>query len=106
MPLKMTNEVSIMDVVAIGGSLLVGAGVFFGYGVDIGENTVAIQHIKGDLVKIEKQNDDGEKKILDLLNKQGDAITDIRKEAATGRLRIEDKLDKLIDRELDKRGGP
>lgn len=100
MPLKVTNEVSIMDVVAIGGLLIGGAAVFFGYGVDISTNATQITQIKDDVIKIERRAELSEGKILDQLKQQGETMKDIQKESADSRLRIEDKLDRLIERQL------
>ena len=99
-PLKVTNEVSIMDVVAIGGLLIGGAAVFFGYGVDISTNATQITQIKDDVIKIERRAELSEGKILDQLKQQGETMKDIQKESADSRLRIEDKLDRLIERQL------
>ncbi len=100
MPLKMTNEVSWMDVFAIGGLLLGGAAVFFSYGTDIAANSVAVQGVQQDIVRVERKVDEENGKIVDLIEKQTIEMRVIRQESEAGRIRIEDKLDKIIDREL------
>lgn len=100
MPLKVTNEVSLMDVIAIGGLVIGGAAVFFGYGVDISKNSTEITQVKADVVRIERSAELSEGKILDLLKQQSETMKDIQKESADSRLRIEDKLDRLIERQL------
>lgn len=93
MPLKMTNEVSIMDVVAIGGLLLGGAGIFFGYGANIQENTTEINHLQSDVSRIERSAEKSEQKILTQLG-------EIKQDAAKDRQDIKTKLDRLIERQI------
>ena len=101
MPLKFTNEISFMDVIAIGGLLLGGVGVFFGiagevqtHGVQIAENSRAIS-------RVEHKAAEDNNKVVDMLKQQTIEMRVIRQESEAGRIRIEDKLDKIIDRELN-----
>lgn len=101
MPLKMTNEISVMDIVAIGGLMLGGAAVIFGYGTEIAENAIAIEGAQHDIARVENKLDTENSKIMDALKLQTVEMRIIRQESEAGRMRIEDKLDKIIERELD-----
>lgn len=101
MPLKFTNEVSWMDVFAIGGLLLGGAGVFFGVAGDIRTHDVQIAENTKAISRVERHMGEENSKILDLLKQQSIQVREIRMESEAGRLRIEQKLDKIVDRELD-----
>ena len=101
MPLKFTNEVSWMDVFAIGGLLLGGAGVFFGIAGDVKTHDVQIAENTKSISRVERHMAEENSKILNMLKDQAIQVREIRLESEAGRLRIEDKLDKIIDRELD-----
>ena len=100
MPLKMTNEVSWMDVFAIGSMVVGGTAFIFSYGTNIAENTLAVQSAQNDIARVERKVDQENGKIIDLIEKQTVEMRVIRQESEAGRIRIEDKLDKIIDREL------
>jgi len=101
MALKMTNEVSLVDLFAIGGLLAGALAFFFGYGVTIQENHTSISHIKSDMVRLERVGEARDTEILEQLKEQRDDLKEIRTESMAGRKDIIGKLDKLIDRELD-----
>ena len=100
MPLKMTNEVSWMDVFAIGGLMLGGAAVFFGIAGDVKTHGVQIADNARSISRVEHKMDEENTKIVDLIKQQTIEMRVIRQESEAGRIRIEDKLDKIIDREL------
>lgn len=100
MALKMTNEVSWMDIFAIGGLLLGGAGVFFGIAGDVKTHGVQIAENTKTISRVEHKMDVENVKIVDLIKQQTVEMRVIRAESEAGRVRIEDKLDKIIDREL------
>lgn len=101
MALKMTNEVSVMDIVAIGGLLIGGAAVFFGIAGDVKTHTIQIAENGRAISRVENHMADENNKILNMLKDQAIQVREIRLESEAGRLRIEEKLDKIIDRELD-----
>ena len=101
MALKMTNEVSLVDLFAIGGLLAGALAFFFGYGVTIQENNTSISHIKSDMVRLERVGEVRDTEILEQLKEQRDDLKDLRKEGMEGRKDVLDKLDKLITRDLD-----
>ncbi len=101
MPLKMTNEVSWMDVFAIGGLMIGGAAVFFGIAGDVKTQGVQIADNARSISRVEHKVDQENGKIVDLIEKQTIEMRVIRQESEAGRIRIEDKLDKIIDRELE-----
>ena len=101
MALKMTNEVSRMDVFAIGGLVLGGAGVFFGLGADVQMQGVQIVANTESIHRVERQAQGNNDRVLDLLKQQTVEMKEIRAESEAGRIRIENKLDKIIDRALD-----
>lgn len=95
-PIQFDNRVSWMDVIAIvgiAGSALYG---YFGYGEGIRDNQSDIDYIKRDVVRIEEK-----------VNHQGQAITEklekMGAEQKADNLRIESKIDRLIERELNAR---
>jgi hypothetical protein len=101
MPLKMTNEVSVMDVVAIGGLLLGGATVFFGMGADVQTHSVQIAENTRAISRVEHKAEEDNNKVIEMLKAQSIEVRIIRQEAESGRMRIEDKLDRLVERELN-----
>ena len=101
MPLKMTKEVSLMDVIAIGGLLLGGVGVFFGIAGDVQTHTVQIAENTKAISRVEHKAAEDNGKVIDMLKQQTVEMRVIRQESESGRIRIEDKLDKIIDRELN-----
>lgn len=101
MPLKMTNEVSLMDIIAIGGLLLGGAAVFFNYGTDIAQNKLAIHGVENDIARVERKVDTENGKVIDMLRLQTIEMREIRQESEAGRIRIETKIDRMLERELN-----
>ena len=66
-----------------------------------------IAHIRSDVARVERQAGEADKRVLEQLGKLESGMNEIKKESASGRKDILDKLDKLIERELDIRnGGP
>ena len=103
MPLKMTNEVSVMDIVAIGGLLVGGLAVFFGVNAEVQTHTVQIAENTRAIVRVETRVEREQRMVLDALEAQAQETRSYRTEAQSGLQRIEDKLDKVIERELDEK---
>lgn len=101
MAIKFTNEVSVMDIFAIGGLMLGGAAVFFGIAGDVQTHTVQIAENTRAISRVEHKATEDNNKVLDMLRQQTVEMRVIRQESEAGRMRIEDKLDKIIERELD-----
>lgn len=105
MRLQFDNRVSWMDIVAILGMGLTALGVVFGVQSDVEMNTARIAEIdkrlEAETRRINKTIDDQNVLILREFNGIEQEIREIRKESAEGRLRIEEKLDRLIERKLD-----
>lgn len=89
-----------MDVFAIGGLMIGGAAVFFGVAGDVKTQGVQIADNTRSINRVEHKVDQENGKIIDLIEKQTIEMRVIRQEGEAGRIRIEDKLDKIIDREL------
>ncbi len=90
-----------MDVFAIGGLMIGGAAVFFGIAGDVKTQGVQIADNARSISRVEHKVDQENGKIVDLIEKQTIEMRVIRQESEAGRIRIEDKLDKIIDRELE-----
>lgn len=101
MPMKFTNEISVMDIFAIGGLVVGGAAVFFGIAGDVQTHTVQIAENTRAISRVEHKATEENNKVLDLLKQQAVEVRIIRQEAEAGRMRIEDKLDRLVERELN-----
>jgi hypothetical protein len=101
MPLNFDSKVSVMDIFAIAIGLGTALTVFFGVSTDVSNNSVQIRHNKDNLARIERKADQGDQAILSQLREQKISIKEIRIESAQGREKIIQKLDKLIDRELN-----
>lgn len=104
MPLKFDNRISYMDVVAIAAAGLTAMTVFFGVSTDVTTNSQTIAHIQTDLKRIEVTSARRDDEIMVQLKENRQGMKDIRRESAAGRKDIINKLDKLIDRELDHNG--
>ena len=89
-----------MDIVAIGGLLVGGAAVFFGIAGDVKTQGVQIAENARSISRVEHHMAEENNKILTMLKEQSVQVREIRMESEAGRLRIEEKLDKIIDREL------
>lgn len=98
MGIQLDNRVSWVDIVAIAGMLLTGSLVFFDVKEDVALNAQKITTVEAELTeeieRVEKEADKDREEILE-------AVNETRKESAAGRQRIEDKLDRLIERKLD-----
>jgi len=101
MPLKFTNEVSWMDIFAIGSLLVGGVAVFFGIAGDVQTHTVQIAENTRAISRVEHKATEDNNKVVDMLKQQTVEMRIIRQESESGRIRIEDKLDKIIERELN-----
>ena len=99
--MQFTNEVSLMDVVAIGGLLAGGAAVFFGYGADISTNSTRIVGLQKDVIRIERQSDESDKEILVQLKENRVEMKEYRQESREANHLVNAKLDRLIERELN-----
>lgn len=98
---QFTNEVSLVDVIAIGGLLLGGAGVVFNYGADIQTHTTQIASIKTEIVRIEKRSEAADAEVIGQLKENRQEMKDYRLEAKEANREVNQKLDKLIERELN-----
>lgn len=115
---NMNWSVSIVDAVSIlfglGGIIYAVFGIQSGLekedgllGSRIQVNEREIAHVRSDISRVERQAGEADRRVLEQLNKLERGMSDIRAESASGRKDILDKLDKLIERELDIRnGGP
>lgn len=96
--MQLDNRVSWVDIVAIAGMLLTGSLVFFDVKEDVALNSQKITSVETELTeeikRVEMEADKDREEILE-------AVNETRKESAAGRQRIEDKLDRLIERKLD-----
>jgi len=90
-----------MDIFAIGSLILGGAAVFFGIAGDVQTHTVQIAENTRAISRVEHKATEENNKVLDLLKQQAVEVRIIRQEAEAGRMRIEDKLDRLVERELN-----
>lgn len=101
MPLKLTNEVSVVDIVAILGLVAGGITFVFGYGTDISDNTMQIAGIKTEIVRIEKRSEAKDGEILEQLRENREELKEYRNEARGNNREVNGKLDRLIERELN-----
>lgn len=102
--MQFDTRISWADLVAILTGIGVLATVVFGVQTDVEMNAQNIETNKVSFQREIKRVDDNANKdrqeIIDRLDETKDSMETIRVESANGRLRIEDKLDKLIDRKL------
>jgi len=96
MPVKLDTTVTVMDMVAITGVVISGLFFVFGYGGDIETNTKEIEHVQADIARIESDSDVHEEKMVNLLES-------VREDAKDNFEKVDGKLDKLIERELNGR---
>lgn len=96
--MEFDNKISWMDIVAIIAALMTGALVFFDVKQDVTLNTASIKEVKANLLsEIQRVDSNAERDRNEILQ----AINMVRSDASEGRRRIEDKLDRLIERKLD-----
>lgn len=104
MPLEFDNRISWMDVIAITGIAATAIGVVFGVQSEVESNSKEIVQVKQEMrrefVRVTEEAHKDRDEILDRLKETQKSMDTIRIESASGRRRIEDKLDKLIEREL------
>ena len=105
MPLNFDNRVSWMDIIAITAALLTGMTVFFGVSEDVATNSSQISVIQTDLRRIEVSSTRRDDKILQQLKENKVDMKEIRKESSEGRQDILNKLDRLIEREINHNNG-
>lgn len=101
MPLNFDGKVSVMDLFAIGIGGVTALSVFFGVSTNVSENALQIASNRDNLTRIERTAKDNDEKILDQLKENKQAVKEIRVESAAGRKDIIQKLDRLIERELN-----
>lgn len=101
MAINFDNRVSWMDIVAIVAAGLTALTVFFGVSADVGDNRAQIEHIQTDVRRIEVAGAQRDNEVLDQLKENRADMKEIRHESAAGRKNIIDKLDRLIERQLD-----
>jgi len=104
MALRFDNSLSWMDIVAIAGSAITAIFVIFNAGERITMNELEIKHIKQSVQRVEVRASEDNDKIIQQLRDQNSVIKEIKTESAEGRHRIEQKLDRLIDRFLGPTG--
>lgn len=98
MGIQVDNRVSWLDIVAIAGMILTGSLVFFDVKEDVALNAQKIDIVEAELSeeihRVENEADNDRKEILETVKDNG-------RESALGIRRVEDKLDRLIERKLD-----
>jgi hypothetical protein len=94
-----------MDVIAIAGAVGTAGMMVFGVMTDVELNAKEIQTTKEVFAREIKRVDDSANKdrheILERLEETKKGMEVIRTESSAGRLRIEQKIDRLIERELN-----
>lgn len=95
MAIAFDNKVSVMDAVSITFGLLCGAYAFFGVGAHNDLQDREIDYLKASQVKLESRQSEQANSISVKLEK-------IREEQKADNRRIELKIDRLIERELEK----
>ena len=111
MPFNIDTRVSLMDVIAIGGALFAGYKVMFdvGSGVEMNAQQIAQNHkdiggmkaeMRREVDRLESNVGGIEEQIAEQFQLINQEVKETRLESAAGRQRIEDKLDRLIEREL------
>jgi len=96
------NRVSWMDLVALTGAGIALFNAYYGVGQQVTQNANDIARNYDAIVRIEEQAIEGDQRVSADLQELKVTVDSIREESAEGRLRIENKIDKLIDRELNK----
>lgn len=102
--MQFDTRISWADLVAILTGIGVLATVVFGVQTDVEMNAQEIadnrEYTQREIKRVDDNANKDRKEIIDRLDETKDSMETIRVESANGRLRIEDKLDKLIDRKL------
>lgn len=102
--MQFDTRISWADLVAILTGIGVLATVVFGVQTDVEMNAQNIEVNKEtfqrEIKRVDENANKDRQEILDRLDETKRGMEVIRVESASGRLRIEDKLDKLIDRKL------
>lgn len=108
MPIQLDNRISYVDIFVIAGVVMAGVVFVASYGVEINANTAGIKsntteirHVADDVTRIEADGQSRDEKILQTLEKNREEYKEEAVKSEEARIRIEDKLDKLIERELD-----
>lgn len=98
MAIQIDNKISWPDIVAIGSSLAMAGVLFFDVKEEVSLNTQHIHsmedELRSDIRRIEKEADSSREEILE-------AIKDVKDDSKEGLLRVESKIDRLIERELN-----
>lgn len=102
--MQFDTRISWADLVAILTGIGVLATVVFGVQTDVEMNAQNIETNKEtfqrEIRRVDESANKDRKEILERLDETKTSMEIIRVESASGRLRIEDKLDKLIERKL------
>ncbi len=106
MAVQLDNRISYVDIFVMLSVVFAGIVFIFSYGSAIEANSQEIEHLKGDVTRIEVTGKQRDEEILDQLKENKTYIDKLGEASERGRMRIEDKLDKIIDRELDKNHAP
>lgn len=93
MAIQINNRI-LVDAGMVGGLLLTASVMFFDVREDVALNAQGLTKMEQEVQRIDKEAEEDRKEILD-------AVKDNRKESAERDRRIEDKLDRLIERKLD-----
>ena len=101
MPIQVDSKISVMDIFAITVAALSGVWVVFGVQGGVDHNTQEIVHIKDDIKRLDKNIEREIERVGDAIDAVHENVERTRTESAESRLRIERKLDKLIEREID-----
>ena len=105
MPLrfKFDNEISVMDMFAICVALLGCGASYWALDSSIDLNARDITHVKEDVARIESDSEKALQAIIVQIKDQRSELKEFGQEAIKGQRRLEDKLDRFIERDLDKR---
>lgn len=103
MPLQVDNRVSWMDIVAIIGAACSALWVVFGVTADVGDNADAIKLVQGEVVRLEVKVDKQDDETLQAVKDLRGELKEYREEARENNKEVVQKLDRLIERELDNR---
>jgi hypothetical protein len=96
---------SIGDIVAILTAVVIGSSVFFGLEGKVNKNSADIVESKTEfrreLRRVDDNANEDRREILERLDETKRSMETIRVESSEGRLKIEHKIDRLIERELN-----
>lgn len=101
MPVKFNGEVSFMDLVSIAIALSAALGAYYALGGGISANAKDIEYNAENIARLERVGEQHEIKMIRLLEEQKLELKDYRQESRDGRQQVVEKLDRLIERELN-----